>query len=175
MATSLNGWTAIPKILGRIDPRLTTFTIPGTDKKVTVRRECAPLFKDFLAEWNKQMPARLKITGPSAVAGYNYRPSRFTKGLSNHASGTAVDVRWDVLKADQKHHMTPGEAHILDHILAKYVTADGHHVLANGGKWSRLIDEMHTELSQGWDKSNHAKRDTTMADVKAVIKRLGLK
>ncbi len=115
------------------------------------------------------MPARLKLdTGP--VDGWNYRPSRLEKGLSDHASGTAVDVRYDVLKPDGKAHMTAAEKKILDGILAQYVTADGHRVLANGAWWSKVKDEMHTELSQGWDRG--AKRNTTAKDVENVIKRL---
>ncbi len=115
------------------------------------------------------MPARLKLdTGP--VDGWNYRPSRLEKGLSDHASGTAVDVRYDVLKPDGKAHMTAAEKKILDGILAQYVTNDGHRVLANGAWWAKVKDEMHTELSQGWDRG--AKRNTTEKDVANVIKHL---
>lgn len=165
MATSLNKWTAITS---RLDPRLRTITIPGTSRKVTVRRAAAPVFAAFLADWHREMPKRLKLnTGP--VDGYNYRPSRLTTGLSNHSSGTACDLRYDVLKADNKRHMTDEERAILKRILARYVTADGHHIFANGYAW-KSCDEMHTELSQGWDVG--AKRYTTLKDVKAVQKRL---
>jgi hypothetical protein len=116
------------------------------------------------------MPPRLRLN-PGPVDGWNYRTSRLTTGLSNHSSGTAVDVRYDVLKADNKHHMTAEETKTLKAILARYVTADGHHVLANGYAW-KSCDEMHTELSQGWDVG--AKRDTTAADVAQVIKRLNI-
>jgi hypothetical protein len=171
MANSLNGWPAIPTILNKIDPRLRTITIPGTKRQVTVRRGAAPLFAAFLADWQKEMPARLKLdVGP--IGGYVYRESRFNpkaSGLSNHASGTAVDVRWDVLLADNKRHMTAAETAILKKILSRYVTKDGHHVLANGYLW-HTCDEMHTELSQGWDYG--AKRYTTMADVNEVVGRL---
>lgn len=165
MATSLNGWTAIRVAL---DPRLRSIKIPGTTRSVRVARSAAPLFAAFLRDWNREMPARLRLN-PGPVDGWNYRPSRLTKGLSNHSSGTAVDVRYDILKADNKHHMTAEETKILKAILARYVTADGHHVLANGYAW-KSCDEMHTELSQGWDVG--AKRDTTPADVAEVIKRL---
>lgn len=114
------------------------------------------------------MPKRLKLdTGP--VDGYAKRPPRQGQGWSNHASGTAVDVRYDVLKADGKRHMTDAELRTLKKILKQYVTADGHAVLASGANW-RTVDEMHTELSQGWDVG--AKRDTNRADVAEVIKRL---
>ena len=167
MAISLNGWTAIRF---RADPRLRTVKVPGTKRQVTVARNAAPLFAAFLADWNERMPARLKLDkGP--LDGWNYRPSRLEKGLSNHSSGSAVDARYDVLKADGKKHMTAAEKKILDGILAEYVTTDGHRVLANGAWWrSTNVDEMHTELSQGWDRG--AKRTTTNADVANVIKHL---
>lgn len=172
MALSLNKWTAIPRITGRLDPRLRTITIPGTKRKVTLHRQVAPLFASFLADWHREMPHRLKLDkGP--VDGWAYRKSRFEEGLSNHSSGTAVDVRYDVLKPDNKRHMTDEEQAILRKILARYSTKDGHRVLANGYAW-RSVDEMHTELSQGWDKRNGAKRFTTMDDVREVIMRLGI-
>jgi hypothetical protein len=158
MAISLNGWTAIRF---RADPRLRTIKVPGTKRSVTVARNAAPLFAAFLRDWNERMPDRLKLDkGP--LDGWNYRPSRLEKGLSNHASGSAVDARYDVLKPDGKKHMTVAEKKILDGILAQYVTADGHRVLANGAWW-KTVDEMHTELSQGWDRG--AKRMTTSRDV----------
>ena len=165
MATSLNGWTAIKY---GMDPRLRTIKIPGTTRSVRLARSAAPLFAAFLRDWTREMPARLRLN-PGPVDGWNYRPSRLNSGLSNHSSGTAVDVRYDILKADGKHHMTAAETKILKGILARYVTSDGHHVLANGYAW-KTCDEMHTELSQGWDVG--AKRDTTPADVAQVIKRL---
>ena len=167
MATSLNNWTALRLAL---DPRLRVIKIPGTTRTIRAARKAAPLFAAFLADWNREMPTRLRLkVGP--VDGWFYRPSRLSSRLSNHASGTAVDVRYDILKPDGKRHMTDEERKILKGILARYVTADGHHVLANGYAWNHC-DEMHTELSQYWDKGNGAKRHTTPADVAEVIARL---
>jgi len=167
VATSMNGWTAIRLAA---DPRLRTITVPGTKRTIRVARSAAPVLAAFLADWHRLMPARLKLdTGP--LDGWNYRTSRMSTNLSNHSSGSAVDIRYDVLKADNKQHMTPAERATLRAILSKYVTADGHHVLASGAFWGKC-DEMHTELSQGWDKANGAKRTTTLKDVEQVIERL---
>ena len=167
MAMSLNGWTAFKY---KLDPRLRTIKIPGTDRSVTVARSAAPLFAAFLSDWNERMPKRLKLdVGP--VDGWNYRVSRMVDNLSNHASGTAVDLRYDVLKADGKPHMTKSEKSILNNILLKFRTADGHRVLANGEGWN-TPDGMHTELSQSWDRN--ALRNTTSKDVAEVIKLLGI-
>jgi hypothetical protein len=116
------------------------------------------------------MPARLKLDqGP--LDGWNYRQARAADGFSNHASGTACDARYDILKADDKAHMTKVETDTLKRILARYVTGDGHHVISNGYLWGKT-DEMHSELSQKWDHANGAKRDTTQKDVDEVVARL---
>jgi len=171
MATSLNGWP----VLFAGDSRIKTGTIPGTTRSLTMRDVCLPLFLHFCAAWHLEMPARLKLDhGP--VDGLEVRTSRVSQNYSDHASGSAVDLRYDILKADHQLHMTVEETTILKRILSRYVTSDGHHVLANGYVWKvgAFADEMHTELSQGWDTKNGAKRNTTPADVQEVIKRLGI-
>lgn len=167
MSKTLNGWSAI-KLWA--DPRLTAIKIPGTKRTVRLNRAVAPVFAAFLADWHAEMPQRLNLNeGP--VDGWNYRPSRFSNNLSNHASGTAVDLRYDVLKADGKPHMTAEEKRILNKILDRYKTSDGHRIFANG-EWWKKPDGMHTELSQSWDRK--ALRNTTLADVKEVQKLLGI-
>ena len=168
MAISLNGWPVITPALAPV--KLRTITVPGTKRTLRIAKPAAPLLAAFASDWNALMPARLKLdTGP--IACWCYRQARAANGFSDHASGTALDLRWDVLKADNKQHMTADERAILRAILSKYVTADGHHVLASGAFWGKC-DEMHTELSKGWDKANGAKRDTTVKDVQQVIERL---
>lgn len=167
MEKSLNGW---PAISSAADPRLRTIQIPGTKRTIRARRAVAPVLAAFLADWHKEMPERLKLNeGP--VDGWVYRKSRFVDKFSNHASGTAVDLRYDVLKPDGKPHMSQTEKKILNNILERYKTADGHRIFANG-EWWNSPDGMHTELSQSWDRG--AKRNTTMEDVKEVQKRLGI-
>lgn len=166
---SLNGWP----VLYEGDARIATGTIPGTTRKITTNRAALPLFLHFCAAWNKEMPARLKLTDKrNEVDSLEVRRARNASGASNHASGTALDLCYRILLADNERHMTGEEQSILKRILARYVTKDGHHVLANGYAWGK-VDEMHTELSQGWDVG--AKRDTTAADVAEVTKRLGIK
>lgn len=138
-----------------------------------MQKDAAPLFASFFADWQREMPKRMSLN-PGPTDGYNYRPSRFVSGLSNHSSGTAVDVLYSsVLPADGQGHMTKEEKDILSNILDRYKTKDGHHVLANGEWWNvPHRDGMHTELSQSWDRG--AKRNTTLADVKEVIELLNI-
>jgi hypothetical protein len=157
VAVSLNGWVAIAN---SSDPRLKWQPIPGTSRKVLVRRVAGPLFGAFCADWNRLMPERLKLDkGP--VDGWEYRDARTTARLSNHASGSAVDLRYDVLLADGKSHMTAIEKQVLADILAIYVLADGRCVFRSGAYWN-TVDEMHMEIAPGM----------TVRDVKSVIKRL---
>jgi hypothetical protein len=168
MATSLNGWKAITPAMAPI--ALRTITVPGTTRTIRLAKGVAPLFAAFLDDWNRQMPARLKLDkGP--LDGWNYRQARAADGFSNHASGTACDIRYDILKAGGGHYMTKPEVDTLKSILSKYVTADGQHVLASGAFWGQC-DEMHVEISQSWDHANGSKRNTTQKDVDEVIARL---
>jgi len=166
MAKTLNGWDAI-KSSGSSDLRL--IDIPGTKRRVRFHKEAAPLFASFLADWQREMPERMDLN-PGPTDGWTYREARFAQKLSNHASGTAVDVLYSsVLPADGKPHMKKEEKDILDNILSRYITKDGHRVLANGEWWNNP-DGMHTELSQTWDRG--AKRNTTIGDVREVIEKL---
>lgn len=166
METSLNGWTAIKD---SHSPNLIGITIPTTNHTIHAAKGPHIVFAAYLADWNRLMTDRLKLTDKQMVACWVYRQARSGAGLSNHSSGTAVDVCWNtVLKADNKKHMTAEENTILKKILSFYVTSDGHHILSNGEHWGQS-DGMHTELSQGWDKEAGAKRTTTMKDVIEVI------
>jgi hypothetical protein len=61
------------------------------------------------------------------------------------------------------------------HLLDKYADVSGRRVFGWGGDWTvgTYCDEMHTELAQGW-ATGAQNRDTTLADVKAVIAHLGI-
>ena len=171
---SLNRWP----VLESGDPRLVTGTVPGTSRQITCHVEALPLFLHFAAAWNAEMPARLKLTvAANPVDSWEVRQSRTGGGYSNHSSATALDLCYNILLADHQLHMTPAERGVLARILARYTTADGHAVLANGYAWKpgAYADEMHTELSQGWDTGNGAKRYTSIADVREVIKRIGIR
>lgn len=172
MTTSLNGWPGI-SVSG---PLLATGTVPGTSRKVTLRRDVLPLFLAFLADWHKQvMPIDGQRTylGPD---GWVYRDARTGAGLSNHASGTAVDVRYDVLKADHQRHMSAAQIAAVHRLLDKYVDVHGRRVFGWGGDWKvgTYCDEMHTELAQSW-AAGALSRGTTAADVAAVTARLRIR
>lgn len=186
--TSLNGWGGIPadatgdsatvraqKVALR-SAHLATGTVPGTTRKVTTEKAALPLFLAYLADWHHQvMPIDGSLTyrGPD---GWLYRDARTGAGLSNHASGTAVDVRYDVLKADHQRHMTPAQTAAVHRLLDRYVSATGRRVFGWGGDWTvgTYCDEMHTELAQSWSPGTQG-RATVPSDVAEVIARLRIR
>ena len=167
MAVSTNGWTFITSSL---DPRLRTITIPGTSKRITVRRGVAPLLAAFLADVHARGIVNLQ-RNQQFTAGWNPRETA-SGALSNHGSGTAVDMRWDILKPDGQRHMTPEQIDGIHRLLSLYVTGSGKRVFGWGGDYRRTIDEMHIELGQAWQPGVGS--PVTRADVRAVRQRLGI-
>lgn len=173
MTTSLNGW---PVIAGVGGGQLSRRVVPGTTRSVTLQRDVLPLFLAYLADWHRTvMPidGSPKYLGPD---GWEYRMARTGAGWSAHSSGTACDVRYDVLKADHQRHMTPAQIAAVHKLLDKYVDDAGRRVFGWGGDWKIGVycDEMHTELAQSWAIGAQG-RATTLADVKAVIARLHIR
>ena len=169
MSTSLNGWPGIPLANSK---SLATGLVPGTSKHVTLQKDCLPLFLCYLADWHHHvMP--IDVKGALGPDGWEYRASRVSANLSNHASGTAVDVRYDVLKADHKRHLTPVQIAAVHKLLDKYVTTSGKRVFGWGGDWTvgTYCDEMHTEIIQSWSPGSHGSNGT-LADVRDVITHL---
>jgi hypothetical protein len=153
MARTLNGY---PVITASDSGLLRWYAIPGTKRKVLLNRYIGPIIVDFLRQWNEKMPERLSLDKGPIDGWARPRKANAANGWSNHSGGTAVDVRYDVLKADNRRHMTNEERSILVKILSQY---DG--VLDNGYRWNH-VDEMHTEIAPG----------TSVARVQALQRKL---
>ncbi|MBB3099409.1 peptidoglycan hydrolase-like protein with peptidoglycan-binding domain [Actinoplanes campanulatus] len=88
MPTSQNGWSAGSKTaIGGLDNRY----VPGTKVRVApgVRKGDAATVLFYVAEQFNLHVEKLK---PGWCWGYNYRGIRGATSLSNHASGTAIDL-----------------------------------------------------------------------------------
>jgi len=157
---SLNGW---PVIEGRGDPRLATGTVPGTSRKLTTRKEALPLFLAIAADWHRWIHPIDQ--GAWDEGGYMNRDARAVPGRkSNHASGTAVDIDWGSVgaptAANRLYWARKDKRSRIEQIKKVY------RIINWGGDWSGSnFDPMHIEL----------KRGTSVGDVAAVIKKLGIK
>ena len=168
--TTLGGWPGIKT--AKEQSVLVWITIPGTKKKVRLRKEVAPVFAAFLSEVHKHVIDLNK--GP--LDGWEYREARTRTGLSQHAGAVATDMRYDVLKADHGRHMTQTQINTMHALLNKYTTTSGKRVFGWGGDWQvgKFCDEMHLEAVQSWSPYSQG-RNATVADFANVQKKLHIK
>lgn len=138
MATSQNGYSANDRSV------IASFVIPGTDRKVALRKgDCAVLLLDFLAWFDVEIES---IDGGQLDDwGYAERPIRgSTTTLSNHASGTGVDINALLHALGKRGTFTPEQTAKIRAKLAEY---DG--CLRWGGDYTGRADEMHIEINKG--------------------------
>jgi len=168
--TTLGGWPGIET--AQEQKVLVWIKVPGTVKKVQLRKEVAPVFAAFLAEVHKKVIDLNK--GP--LDGWEFRQARTGAGLSQHAGAVASDMRYDVLKADHRRHMTQAQINAMHKLMDKYVTSSGKRVFGWGGDWQvgKFCDEMHLEAIQNWSPFSHGS-NATIADFQNVQKRLGIR
>lgn len=142
MPVSINGYQVLS---GWSDARLGTGKVPGTSKSVRLRRDVLPIFLAFLSEVDKTV---INLdAGP--LDGFARRSSRSVRRWSNHSSGTAIDMRYDVLRADRRRHMSNAQRNQM-HVLLKKYSYGNKPIFTWGGDWSsRYLDEMHVEISRG--------------------------
>ena len=148
---SQNGWKA-SKI--RTEIGIESFPVPGTKLKLACAKAVAPLLVGFAAEFHELIEPIDE--GTLDDWGYAYRDIRgSTKTLSNHSSGTAID-----LNATQhplgKVGTFPIEKVPMIRALAKK------YGLIWGGDYRNRKDEMHFEIA------------LTPAKAAALIDKLGL-
>jgi hypothetical protein len=152
MRTSQNGWPASPN---PSDLDLVWITVAG--RRFRVVRVAAPLFRYAIRRWHRRVnPIDV---GPLDDWSYAYRPIRgSTSGtLSNHSSGTAVDLDATRFPMGTR-RMTWRQRRAVRRI----VRATGGQ-LRWGGEWG-YPDEMHLELAPG----------TTPSSVRRQIGHMGL-
>jgi hypothetical protein len=169
MGTTLNGRAEITPAMAA--SKLITVAIPGTTSHIRTTPLLAPLWVCVLMDVDTHI---LKIDGGYGPDCWADRQARSGAGLSNHASASAVDVRYDVFKADHCRHASPGQILAAHAILAHYTTSTGKRILGWGGDWQvgTYCDEMHWEIGQAWEPGVGS--FVSDADVQNVIKRLGL-
>jgi hypothetical protein len=152
MLTSHNGWKA-SKDPAEID--IKSYQVPGTKVKLRCASACAPLLIGFAAEFHKLIEPIDE--GALDDWGYAFRPIRGqTEKLSNHSSGTAIDLNAPKHALGLIGTFPPEKVPMIRALSKKYG-------LKWGGDYQNRKDEMHWEI------------DLTPEKASALIIKLGLK
>lgn len=132
MAMSQNGYKA--KDFSLID----VFTVPTTSIKVSLRKgDVATVLLELMRRYHTEVEP-LK---PADTGGYNPRSIIGRTVVSNHASGTAVDLRWNDHPLGTSGTFTTQERAAIERILT-----DMEGVVRWGGNYTGRKDEMHFEV-----------------------------
>ena len=150
--TSPNGWPASEdrKAIG-----IQSFVVAGTSIKIACAKDVAPILVAFCKEFHELVEPIDK--GQLDDWGYAFRMTRGSdKVLSNHSSGTAVDLNATKHPLGKSNTFTKEQTNTIQLLLVKYG-------LAWGGNYKRRKDEMHFEIAM------------TKTQVQNKIKELGIK
>ena len=149
--TSPNGW---PASEDRQAIGIQSFVIPGTKLKIACVKDVALILVAFCKEFHELVEPIDQ--GQLDDWGYAFRMTRGSdKVLSNHSSGTAVDLNALKHPLGKSNTFNKEQCNIITLLITKYG-------LAWGGHYKKRKDEMHFEIKL--DKEQ----------VKQKIKQLGL-
>lgn len=151
------------------DPALKSYSISGSSLNLTLleRDGIGQYLADFAAAWQsdpKLGGGRLTLNKSGASGGYDARTTGHSgNGVSNHAAGVAMDLRWDIISAHDGDtwQTTDSENAAIRALLQKFSKLEW------GGEWSGgMLDEMHFEIRDPgtWGKGGHTGPDTTKID-----------
>ena len=132
---SSNGWPASKE---PADIGIKSFKVPGTNLKIRCAEKVAPLLIGLAAEFHETIEPIDK--GTLDDWGYCFRMIRgSTDSLSNHSSGTAVDLNANLHPLGKENTFSPENAAKCIALAKKY-----------GCKWGgtyRRKDDMHFEIA----------------------------
>ena len=149
--TSPNGW---PASEDRKELGIESFTVPGTKIKLACAKAVAPLLVNFAKEFNESVEPI--DVGQLDDWGFAFRMTRGSeKVLSNHASGTAIDLNAIKHPLGKSNTFNQAQRNTITLLITKYG-------LAWGGNYKRRKDDMHFEIALNQNQ------------VKTKIKELGL-
>lgn len=137
MPTSQNGFPANDVSLTKV------WSIPGTERTVRLKRgACGKLLVDLAAKFHRAVEPI--DDGQLDDWGYAERPIRGSSTeLSNHASGTAIDLNATRHPLGKRGTFTPIQVANIHALLEQY---DG--CIRWGGDYSGRPDEMHFEINR---------------------------
>lgn len=159
MTLTIHGWEAIPSAS---DPRLKSFLVPGTVRKLLLRKDIGPYLVAFAAEYSAVI-AKIDVGTYDDWAWCPPRAGRASATMSDHCAGVAIDL--DATKegsqgsASLKFWANPVKAMQLRTLRKKYK------LLEWGGDYSaKNRDPMHWTFNYGIKE----------AAIRAEMKRLGI-
>lgn len=151
MATSMNGWPA----LAADSSYLYTWTVPGSGRKLRLRNGSAGYLLIHLATWFDDEIEDVE-GGTLDDWGYAYRPVRgYTTGLSNHSSGTAMDLNATRHVLGREDTFTAVE----ERRIRRRVNDFMQDTIRWGGEYSGRKDEMHFEIDCTLAMAEHVARE----------------
>jgi hypothetical protein len=133
---SSNGWPASkdPAEIG-----IKSFKVPGTNLKIRCAEKVAPLLIGLAAEFHETIEPIDK--GTLDDWGYAFRMIRgSTDSLSNHSSGTAIDINANLHPLGRENTFSPENA-------AKCIALAKKYGCKWGGTYRNRKDEMHFEIA----------------------------
>ena len=152
MNKSQNGW---PASKNEKEIGIKIFKIKNTDRKIRLQKDAGVILAAFAAEFHTQVEP---IDDPEINDwGYAYRDVRGSDSvLSNHASGTAIDLNATKHTLGARNTFTKQQAAIIRELCKKYG-------IRWGEDYKGRIDPMHFEVIE------------TPEQVKQRIEKMGLK
>ncbi|GAA4075799.1 M15 family metallopeptidase [Nocardioides kongjuensis] len=144
MSTSQNGYPALDgRVTGPL-PRLRVWRIPGTGRHLALRDGSTGFLLVHLAMWFDRKVEDIDA-GVWDEWGYAFRPVRGYVALSNHASGTAMDLNATQHPLGRADTFSPAEEKlILSRVNGFYAGC-----IRWGGEYRGRPDEMHFEIDRG--------------------------
>jgi len=134
--TSPNGW---PASEDRQAIDIQSFAIPGTKLKIACAKKVAPILLAFCQDFHGWVEPIDQ--GQLDDWGFAFRMTRGSdKVLSNHSSGTAVDLNALKHPLGKSNTFTKQQTNTIQLLIVKYG-------LSWGGNYKRRKDEMHFEIA----------------------------
>ena len=155
MKKSQNGWTASSHqaLIG-----IKIFTVPGTDRKMRLQKDAGKILVAFAGEFHAQVePIDEGVFDDWA---YAYREVRGSDtDLSNHSSGTAIDLNATKHPLGMSNTFTKQQVKIIRELTEKYG-------LKWGGDYTKRKDEMHWEIVETPDQVKERIKNMKLKGVK---------
>jgi hypothetical protein len=156
--TSINGW---PVILKSSDPALKDFLIPGTKRKIKLRKDVGGYLVAFAAEYHQ----KIRPIDEGILDDWGWCPlrdGRASNSPSDHCAGVAIDVNATKEGAQGSRNRwwitNPVKYVALKSLLKKY----------------RLLEAGITYSTKYWDPMHFVIKHPDPAGVKAEMVRLGI-